>query len=121
MILQSLSEFCILSPLQALWKGMYLRWLIDLKPDKTAARKAQEIVRRNKEVKYEVTRQRKQLRDLLEEAEMLGLFREEVIDQDESTGDRLVKNENPYLKSLEALGLDNPVLPATGEEVERAG
>lgn len=39
---------------QSLWSGMYLRWLVDPAPQCLAAKKAEEIITRNKQAKAKV-------------------------------------------------------------------
>ena len=56
---------------------MYLRWIVDLRPTLEATRKAHEIIERNKEAKMNVGKLRRQLRELMKEAETLGLLRDD--------------------------------------------
>ena len=55
---------------------MYLRWIVDLSPQREAEIRAQEIIRRNKEVRHQVVQLRRQLVELEKEAEKLGLMQD---------------------------------------------
>lgn len=60
--------------LQNLWQGMYLRWIVDLSPQRDANRKVEEIVERNRSAKTKVLQLRRKLVELEGEAEKLGLL-----------------------------------------------
>ena len=64
--------------IQALWNGMYLRWIVDPTPQLEADHHVQEIIRRNKEIRAEVGQLRRQLIELEKEAEKLGLMEDLV-------------------------------------------
>ena len=57
---------------------MYLRWIVDPSPQLEAEHRAQEIIRRNKEIRQEVGHLRRQLVELEKEAERLGLIEDLV-------------------------------------------
>lgn len=57
---------------------MYLRSIVDPSPQLEAEHRAQEIIRRNKEIRQEVGHLRRQLVELEKEAERLGLIEDLV-------------------------------------------
>ena len=70
----SVIEFCVTTFWQNLWQGMYLRWIVDLSPQKEASRKIEEIVQRNRNAKSKVLQLRRKLLELESEAEKLGIL-----------------------------------------------
>lgn len=60
---------------------MYLRWIVNPGPQTDAVKKVREIVERNKNAKLNVVRMRKQLRELMKEAEALGLLKQDEEDE----------------------------------------
>jgi hypothetical protein len=56
---------------------MYLRWLVNPDPVWNAKKRAEEIVERNKGARLNVLRLRRQLKDLADEAEKMGLLQSE--------------------------------------------
>ena len=67
---------------QSLWSGMYLRWVVDPKPRVVARLRLKEIIDRNKIARINVGKLRRQLRELIERAELFGV----VLHQDVDTG-----------------------------------
>ena len=63
---------------QALWQGLYLRWIVDQSPHQEALKKIDEIIERNRHARSNVLHLRRKLQELEQQAEKLGILKAEV-------------------------------------------
>ena len=77
---------------QSLWYGMYLRWVVDPEPRVVARLRLKEIIDRNKIARINVGKLRRQLRELIERAELFGVVLHQDVDTGGGCGDGREKN-----------------------------